>query len=166
MAWPLLHGRCVDGAPTLRIPSCAGEYPSPLTSADTRLTEPRETGAHCPLSRTHGSKTQEATHRLDTASRFIQANMNTSGGGGPVRGSPHRDTIARYRSAGGVRHSEASACQAGDSHEDRCAIRVAGEMRTRLGLGSSGGGSEKMTGGSCIFVFGSTDLSPCEGEQG
>src|SRR5262245_65920767 len=37
------------------------------------------------------------------------------------------------------------------------------EMRTRLGLGSSRGGSEKMTVGSCIFVFCSTDLNPCGG---
>jgi len=49
LAWPLLQGRWIDGAPTPRIPSCAGEYPSPLTSANTRLTEPRETRAHCPL---------------------------------------------------------------------------------------------------------------------
>src|SRR5262245_64898713 len=97
LAWPLLHGRCVDGAPTLRIPSCAGEYPSPLTSADTRLREPRETSAHCPLSRTHGSKTQEGTHRLDTASRFIQANMNASGGGAPC--ADHR-TVTQSRVVG------------------------------------------------------------------
>jgi len=36
---PLLQGRRIE-APTLRILSYAGECPSPLTSADTRLTEP------------------------------------------------------------------------------------------------------------------------------
>jgi len=31
--WPLPQGRCVDGAPTLRILSCAGEYPSPFNTS-------------------------------------------------------------------------------------------------------------------------------------
>ena len=33
--------RCIDGAPTLRLPSCAGEPRSPLTSANRRMTQPR-----------------------------------------------------------------------------------------------------------------------------
>src|SRR6266481_969689 len=73
LAWPLLQGRRIDGAPTLRIPSCAGECPSPLTSANTRLTEPRETRAHCRLDvNTRNRDTGRDTPRLDTASRFIQ----------------------------------------------------------------------------------------------
>ena len=41
------QGRCVDGAPTPRLPSCAGErHRSPLMSANRRLMEPRETGVH------------------------------------------------------------------------------------------------------------------------
>src|SRR6266702_4201 len=68
LAWPLLQGRCVDGAPALRIPSCAGECPSPLTSANTRLTEPRETRAHCPRRATTRTRdTGRDTPRLDTA---------------------------------------------------------------------------------------------------
>ena len=40
-----LEGRRIDGAPTLRIPSCAGERNRlPLMSANKRLTKPRETG--------------------------------------------------------------------------------------------------------------------------
>src|SRR3972149_1824567 len=71
LPWPLLQGRCVDGAPTLRIPSCAGECPSPLTSANTRLTEPRETSAPCPLDvNTRNRDTWRDTPRLDTASRL------------------------------------------------------------------------------------------------
>ena len=74
--WPLPQGRCVDGAPTLRIPSCAGEYPSPLTSANTRLTEPRETQGHGPSNvntrnQNIGRSVKERdTSRLDTASRL------------------------------------------------------------------------------------------------
>src|SRR5258708_2672819 len=77
LVWPLLQGRRIDGAPTLRIPLCAGECPSPLTSANTRLTEPRETGVHDPsLSRDDVNSTQGATRSLDRASRFIQGNIN------------------------------------------------------------------------------------------
>src|SRR2546426_5983837 len=77
LPWPLLQDRCEDGAPTPRIPSCAGEYPSPLTSANTRLTEPRETRAHCPSEvNTRNQDTWRDTRRLDTASRFIQGNIN------------------------------------------------------------------------------------------
>ena len=65
-------GRCVDGAPTLRIPSCAGECPSPLMSANTRLTEPRETQGHGPLpvNKPHRATGRDNTSRLDTASRL------------------------------------------------------------------------------------------------
>src|SRR6266849_6311763 len=77
LPWPRLQDRCEDGAPTPRIPSCAGAYPSPSTSANTRLTEPRETRAHCPSDvNTRNQDTWRDTRRLDTASRFIQGNMN------------------------------------------------------------------------------------------
>ena len=36
---PLGERRCVDGAPILRLPSCADEPRSPLTSANRRMTE-------------------------------------------------------------------------------------------------------------------------------
>ena len=40
-----LEGRRIDGAPTLRIPSCAGERNrSPLMSANRMMTTPREAG--------------------------------------------------------------------------------------------------------------------------
>src|SRR5262245_16512603 len=72
--WPPWQGRCVDGAPTLRIPSCAGECPSPLMSANTRRTEPRETKATAHRTRnvepTHRKELEGDTSRLDTASRL------------------------------------------------------------------------------------------------
>src|SRR5262245_30463537 len=69
--WPPWQGRCVDGALTLRIPSCADESPSPLTSANTRLTEPRETQDHGPLNVTTWNRDPgRDTSRLDTASRL------------------------------------------------------------------------------------------------
>ena len=73
LPWPPLQGRCVDGAPTLRIPSCAGECPSPLMSANTRLTEPRETHGHnSPLNvnKPNRATGRDNTSRLDTASRL------------------------------------------------------------------------------------------------
>jgi transposase len=49
VAWADVPGPLRRGRPHPRIPSCAGERsrPRPLTSANTRLTEPRETGRHC-----------------------------------------------------------------------------------------------------------------------
>src|SRR5580765_5529493 len=74
LAWPMLQGRSVDGAPALRIPSCAGECPSPLTSANTRLTEPRETQGYGALNvnkrNRDTGKRRDDTSRLDTASRL------------------------------------------------------------------------------------------------
>jgi hypothetical protein len=45
VALAALEGRRIDGAPTLRIPSCAGEHNRlPLMSANRRMTKPREIG--------------------------------------------------------------------------------------------------------------------------
>jgi hypothetical protein len=63
--------------PPFESPHAPASATSPLTSADTRLTEPRETRAHCPLhANTRNRDTGRNTPRLDTASRFIQGNMN------------------------------------------------------------------------------------------
>src|SRR3990167_9502261 len=99
--WPLLQGRCVDGAPTLRIPSCAGECPSPLTSANTRLTEPRETSAHCPFGvNTRNRDTERDTLRLDTASRLhTRHHERCVAGRRPWRGRGERDITVPYRTS-------------------------------------------------------------------
>src|SRR3972149_3789270 len=101
LPWPLLQGRCVDGAPTPRIPSCAGECPSPLTSANTRLTEPRETSAHCPVDvTTRNRDTERDTPRLDTASRLHTRQHERCGAWRrPWRGRGERDITAPYRTS-------------------------------------------------------------------
>jgi hypothetical protein len=43
------------------------------------------------------SNPEEIESRVDTASRFIEVNMNALRGGGPVLGPRHRDVIAHYR---------------------------------------------------------------------
>src|SRR5712691_7038156 len=116
LPWPLLQGRWIDGAPTLRIPSCAGECPSPLTSANTSLTEPRETGVHYLMTQPQRCEPNTRSTRptdhltrpaasykqhdrpLDTASRFIQGNMNAlRRRWPPVRGPRHRDITSQTR---------------------------------------------------------------------
>src|SRR3990170_8993315 len=104
LTWPLRQGRCVDGAPTLRIPSCAGECPCPLTSANTRLTDPRETSAPCPFGvNTRNRDTERDTRRLDTASRLHTRQQERCvarpGRRRPCRGAERRDITAPYRAS-------------------------------------------------------------------
>jgi hypothetical protein len=58
-----LEGRRIDGAPTLRIPSCAGERNRlPLMSANRRLTKPRETGRDaCAINGDHNTAGRDIT---------------------------------------------------------------------------------------------------------
>src|SRR4029453_9326247 len=76
VVWLLSQGRRVDGAPTLRIPSCAGEHPSFLTSANTRPTEPREIGLLSPTNRERNRshiQSEASGGDLTRPAGFIQA---------------------------------------------------------------------------------------------
>src|SRR5258708_14038972 len=94
VVWPLLQGRRIDGAPTLRIPLCAGECPSPLTSANTRLTEPRETGVHDPMTQ---PRRREPTTRTDPITYTAQ----------PLHPIHHTAPATRFAPSGGPAPSPA-----------------------------------------------------------
>src|SRR6266540_3742104 len=81
LAWPLLQGRRIDGAPALRIPSCAGERPSPLTSADTRLTEPRETRGPPSIGHEHSEATWRQTPRMTRHGQPLHTSQHKHGEG-------------------------------------------------------------------------------------
>src|SRR6266436_5025107 len=100
LPWPLLQGRWIDGAPTPRIPSCAGECPSPLTSANTRLTEPRETGVHYPIiqqRRCEPNTRSNTTGHLTRPAASYKATSTPSGGGHPLRGPRPSDITSETR---------------------------------------------------------------------
>src|SRR6266853_966909 len=104
LPWPLLQGRWIDGAPTPRIPSCAGECPSPLTSANTRLTEPRETGVHYPITqqrRCEPNTRSNTTGHLTRPAASYKATSTPSGGGHPPRGPRPRHITSQTRTPAG-----------------------------------------------------------------
>ena len=133
--WPLLQGRCIDGAPTLRIPLCAGECPSPLTSANTRLTEPRETGVHCVLSLSRddvNAAKGDTHHDLTRPAASYKSTCTPSGTARPPRGPmkrafhASRDRVpSSFLLGGAPREKPSSLCHGGGSHEG-------GERRRRV----------------------------------
>src|SRR5215467_5236723 len=82
--------------PTLRIPSCAGECPSPLTSAHTRLTKPHETDVHYPMTQLRrceaNTRRSITTDHLTRSAASYNSTLAGSGGGHLSRG-PRPDEI-------------------------------------------------------------------------